>query len=318
MEKSIKNVWERDFLFSVAFIKFIELIPEAVIFRNTKGDVVLTNTKAQALFHYSKDEFKACSIEDLVPETIKGVHASLREDFFLRPSPRFLEGRDLDLFAVRKDGSQFPIESALFAIQTEEGPLAVNMLRDVTAQRESQEAIESYAFIDALTDLPNRRYFMENFKRNMAKAERHGQSLGLLFVDLDKFKPINDSAGHDVGDAVLRAIGGRLSGALRKEDFLARIGGDEFVVMVYPLETPAELSAVAKRVLEVCREVIEVSGQVYQTPASIGFSYSEKGEPKVEELLRQADKAMYAAKEQGGDCFVDYKNLNSVEGKDGV
>jgi diguanylate cyclase (GGDEF)-like protein/PAS domain S-box-containing protein len=296
--------WTFSFLVSKAFVGFLDLIPEAAILSNEAGDIVLTNITAQTFFQYSKDEFLKHSIEDLVSEKIRAIHPKMHAYFFENPEPRFLNARDLELYACRKDGSEFPMESALFAIQTDKGPLAVNLLRDISEQKKFDQQISEYAFVDTLTNLPNRRYFNEILERDISKACRHQEKLGILFIDLDKFKPINDTHGHHIGDLVLKEISTRLTHILRVEDLLARIGGDEFIITVFPVSKPHYLDTVAMRILEACHKPMLIENKTLQLSASIGISINNARALDGQNLIDLADKAMYHAKRRGGNCFV--------------
>jgi diguanylate cyclase (GGDEF)-like protein/PAS domain S-box-containing protein len=302
-ENTSKNLWPANFLSSSTFVEFINLMPEAAIFSNEDGKIILTNVIAQTLFQYSEKEFKTITIEDIVPQTIRDIHIKFRKFFFGNPAPRFLEGRGLDLSACKKDGTSFPMESALFAIKTEEGTIAVNLLRDVSSQKEDQAKISEYAFVDALTNLPNRRYFDANLKRNAAKTRRHDQTLALLFIDLDHFKPINDNDGHEIGDNVLRTIADRLANTIRDEDFLARIGGDEFIIMLYPVKDIMAVNKTCERLLTACRAPIHINNKTFVISASIGAGTNSSNVFQENQLLSEADKAMYIAKEKGGDQY---------------
>mgnify|MGYP000651597995 CR=1 FL=1 len=108
-------------------------------------------------------------------------------------------------------------------------------MRDISARKASDEEREKFAYIDALTELPNRRMFEQNYARNIHRVKRHDHQLALFFIDLDRFKPVNDKYGHKVGDALLVAVANCLKKTIRDEDFLSRLGGDEFLVMLYPL-----------------------------------------------------------------------------------
>ena len=296
--------WQWEFLMSESFVSFFDLIPEAGILSNEAGEVILANETAQRVFGYSQDEMLNKTIEDLVPPSIKKEHVKLRQWFFENPKPRFLESRSLDLQACKKNGELFPMESSLFAIHTNKGMIAVNLIRDISQQKADQEAITQFAFVDSLTNLPNTRYFQTNLKHNAARAKRHKESLGVLFVDLDHFKPINDIQGHQVGDSVLQQVAALLLKSVREEDLLARVGGDEFVVMVYPAQNMTMLERAAERLLAVCRQPITVEEQTFQISASIGIAISSEGDFDAQELVHVADKAMYQAKAKGGDCFV--------------
>lgn len=306
------HIWQMSFILSDAFKGFIELIPDAVIFSNVDGNVILTNTRARDLFQYSLKEIDSITIEDLVPNKIKNNHIRMREIFFKNPYPRFLSSRKFELKAKKKDNSIFPMDAALFALQTNEGPLAVNMIRDITDQEENRKQLSEYAFVDALTQLPNRRYFSENLKKYFAKAQRHNEKLALLFIDLDKFKPINDNFGHETGDFVLQKISSRLSVALRCDDFLSRIGGDEFVLILYPVNDRAGVCKVARKIISECSRSVEFGEQQFIVGASIGISIYNDDQNAIvnsDELLKQADQAMYAAKTKGGNYFIIYDEI---------
>ena len=217
-------LWHYDFLFSDSFVEFLNLLPEAALISDTKGNILLSNMVAQRLFGFSRDEFLTCKVEDLVPDAIREVHPKLRKMFFEHPKPRFIESRDIELCASKKDGSVFPMESSLFAIKTDKGLLAINLIRDITQQKLEQKKIESYAFVDSITNLPNRRYFDTAINHNLLNVSDK-QAVGLLFVDVDKFKNINDKYGHSTGDMVLKVVAERLLKSVRGKDIVARIGG---------------------------------------------------------------------------------------------
>tara|TARA_R110002126_G_scaffold291802_1_gene459133 strand:+ start:33998 stop:34942 length:945 start_codon:yes stop_codon:yes gene_type:complete len=304
-EKKMKHIhWTYDFIMSDSFLGFLDLIPEAVVISEESGKIIITNRVAQQLFQYAEDDFRQCSIEDLVPEKIRAIHPKLRADFFESPKPRFLAGRNLDLYACRKDGSGFPMESALFAIKTDQGQLGVNLLRDITEQKKDAEIITKYAFVDTLTGLPNRRYFDDYVKRTASIARRSGAMLGFIYLDLDLFKPINDTHGHDVGDLVLQEISDRISSTLRTEDLLARIGGDEFVLTVSSFTNPKHLEKLAERILNACCQPIFIDEQSLLLSVSVGISFNQGKDFDEQALIKSADQAMYQAKKQGGNCFV--------------
>lgn len=302
-----------DFLLSNTFTDFINLIPEAVLISNQNGEIILANGVASTLFQYSLEEFKTITIEALVPEQIRKVHVEMRQHFFDDPRPRHLENRGLNLSAIKKDQTAFPMESALFAIHTEQGILAVNMIQDVSERLEQQRKISEFAFIDALTNLPNRRYFDATIERTAEKAKRHNHPLALLYIDLDHFKPINDEQGHETGDQVLNQMGQRIASSIRKEDFLARVGGDEFVIIIFPLENKNALNDVLDRIVSQCRQPVICGDQQFQLSASIGISMSSEVDLDHQILLEQADKAMYDAKAKGGDCYVYFVNASFFE-----
>ncbi|MDF1646576.1 MAG: sensor domain-containing diguanylate cyclase [Legionellaceae bacterium] len=299
--------WDHAFLTSKNFINFLQLVPEAVILSTESGEIILTNQVAQKLFQYTKTDFLQINIDDLVPDKIKAIHPKLRASFFENPTPRYLESRELQLSAQRKDGSTFPMESSLFAIQTDKGPIAVNLLRDISLQKADEAQMTQYAFVDTVTNLPNRRYFDDHIKRLASKVQRDKATLGLLYIDLDKFKPINDNYGHDIGDLILKTISSRLSQVLRAEDLIARVGGDEFILTIFPIPEQHYLDTIAKRILAACNQSIDIKNKQYQLSASIGIAFNTSSLFDEQKLIQLADKAMYHAKEQGGNCFAYMK-----------
>lgn len=295
--------WDYNFLFSKQFISFLDLIPEAAILSNETGEVIIANSTAQKLFGLSKERFLKAVIEDFVPENIRKFHTKLRKSFFKDPKPRYMEGRNLELLACKSDGSYFPMESALFAIHTDRGLIAVNLIRDVSEKNKENRKITEYAFVDTLTNLANRRYFDKTIAKNLIRASKHKQMFALLYIDLDNFKPINDERGHTVGDKVLKIVAKRLSSSIRDVDFLARVGGDEFAIMLYPYTNEALLTKLANRVIRACQKPIKIDGVVINISASIGICITD-GHDSAENIISCADNAMYKAKEKGGSTYM--------------
>jgi len=177
-------------------------------------------------------------------------------------------------------------------------------ITDVTERKQAEAHTHRLAHFDALTGLPNRRLLTERIGQALAAARRHGQVGALLFLDLDNFKQINDARGHSVGDRLLRQVAARLAGELRADDVVARLGGDEFVVIAGQLGGDLEAGArharaVADKLREVLARPCELDGSSYVSTASIGITLFPKDREGVDDLLREADIAMYRAKEAG-------------------
>jgi diguanylate cyclase (GGDEF)-like protein len=156
---------------------------------------------------------------------------------------------------------------------------------------------------DALTGLPNRVLLRDRINQALAQTRRHGSGPAVLFIDLDRFKGVNDSLGHHVGDQVLRAVAGRLRGVLRPGDTLARLGGDEFVALCQDLGEAGQAVAVARRVTAALQRPFDAGGDRVLVAASIGMAFATTGDESPESLLQEADAAMYRAKENGGGRF---------------
>jgi len=185
----------------------------------------------------------------------------------------------------------------------------VMTLDDITAQRAAQEEIENLAYYDALTGLPNRRLLNDRLQQSLAAGNRTGQFRSLFFIDLDQFKQLNDTQGHDVGDRLLLEVTKRLRRCVRESDTLARLGGDEFVVVLEQLsieadEAASQARAVADKIIRSISVPCDLNGISYSGSASIGIAMFDGSERSIDELLKRADLAMYQAKANGRNAFA--------------
>ena len=171
--------------------------------------------------------------------------------------------------------------------------------RDITARVQAEEELARMAHYDALTNLPNRGLLLARLTRAMGRADRADTLVAVLFLDLDQFKEINDSLGHAVGDAVLKAIAQRLEGCLRSTDTVARLGGDEFTILLENLRGTDEIAGIADKLLRAIARPAEVAGQTLHLSTSIGVTVYPRDERNADTLLRNADLAMYHAKQEG-------------------
>ena len=183
----------------------------------------------------------------------------------------------------------------------------VGVMRDISAIKESQQQLEYLANYDALTGLPNRNLFHERLKVGIEKASRHHTGLAVIFIDLDNFKVINDTLGHDTGDLLLVEVARRLKSCMRQEDTVCRLGGDEFTVFVEDLVDPETLVNTAQRIVEVICEPYHVSGHDIFVTGSMGISVYPNDGKTISELVKNADTAMYKVKEQGKNSFQFFR-----------
>jgi len=178
--------------------------------------------------------------------------------------------------------------------------------RDVTHQRLAEQQVLKLARYDGLTGLPNRSMFIDELERTLARARRHGEAFALFFIDLDRFKNINDSLGHGAGDQLLKVMAERLRGLLRDSDLVARLGGDEFVVLLDTKVDAAGLAHVARKTLAVIGEPVPIDSRSYQVTGSIGISLYPDDGADAAALLKNADAAMYLAKDRGKNNYQFY------------
>ncbi len=184
------------------------------------------------------------------------------------------------------------------------GTGALITFTDITSLREAEETIRRLAYTDVATDLPNRRLFGDRLERAIAQAKRDGGIVGVLFLDLDGFKAVNDLYGHDAGDEVLRLIARRLTNVVRESDTVARYGGDEFLVLLPSLSAPDGAAVVARKILRALEAPIDLEGRQVRVSASIGISLYPIDADNGTALIEKADVAMYRAKKRGKSQYV--------------
>ena len=187
----------------------------------------------------------------------------------------------------------------------------VGGLRDITERKKSEEQLAYLAYHDQLTGLPNRKAFYERMEDSIISCSRpQRDGWALLFLDLDRFKDINDTVGHDAGDELLKEVGKRIQNSIRATDYLYRLGGDEFTIIVTNLSEDVDASYVARRVLDDLARPFHIHGNEFFITASVGISvYPEDGE-EVETLVKNADMAMYAAKEESNSYSFYSEKMN--------
>jgi diguanylate cyclase (GGDEF)-like protein/PAS domain S-box-containing protein len=179
----------------------------------------------------------------------------------------------------------------------------VGALLDITDRKLAEERLVYLAHHDALTNLPNRTLLAERLQRSLTRAQRRSRAVAVLFVDIDRFKSVNDSIGHNGGDAVLRAVGKRLHEMLRPGDTIARPGGDEFIIVLDDLAKPGDAGIIAEKILATITKPIRAADTELVVSASIGIALAPADGTITDDLLRNADAAMYVAKNRGGDTI---------------
>lgn len=209
----------------------------------------------------------------------------------------------------RKDDTYIWLESNSKAIrdpESNETKEIIAVSRDITKRKESEERLLYLANYDSLTGLPNRALFRDRLRRSVARAQRNETKVALFFIDLDRFKNINDSLGHHAGDQLLRSVSRRLKQYARKGDTIARLGGDEFTVILEGIKDPEDASIVAEKILELMEPQFKLDGHNVVVTPSIGITVFPDDASDMRSLLKNADTAMYRSKDKGGNCFQFY------------
>ncbi len=278
------------------FRDLLESAPDAIVISDEEGRIVLINSQTERMFGYSRSELIGAPVEQLVPPRFVASRELSPRRLDSHPQPM---GSGIDLFARRKDGTEFPVEITFGPIETEQGRLLSAAVRDVTERKLAADALAHQATHDALTGLPNRPLFLDRLDHALARARRSRGRLAVLFLDLDDFKLVNDTRGHEAGDQLLVAVKPRLMAELRPGDTVARFGGDEFVVLCEDLVADAAALSIAERIAEACARPIMIGDHEHVVSASIGIVIVERGHSTPSNVLRDADAAMYRAKAGG-------------------
>ncbi|MBI5333402.1 MAG: EAL domain-containing protein [Burkholderiales bacterium] len=280
--------------------------PDGLLVVDAGGVIRHANAQASAMFGWPLPELLGQAVEALLPEAVRGRHVGLRQGFAAAPHRRDMaEGQWLR--ARRRDGSTFPIEVALVPQRAPHIDTTLCIVRDVSRRRALEESLLQQAAHDALTGLANRRHFTERMGQMLAHARRQQQQLAVMFIDLDHFKKTNDTLGHEMGDRLLCEIAARLRGALRESDLLARMGGDEFAVVLADMAHSGDANIVARKLLDLLLKPVCIDGHEMLVGASIGITLFPHDGQAAEELLRHADLAMYRAKASGRNAWCFYQ-----------
>jgi diguanylate cyclase (GGDEF)-like protein/PAS domain S-box-containing protein len=207
---------------------------------------------------------------------------------------------------VRLDYAELDVEVSGVPFSLRGAPAVQIIFRDITARIEAKQLLERMAYYDQLTHLPNRALFFDRLSVNLAQAKRYGYCFAVLYLDLDGFKQVNDSLGHDRGDYLLKLVAGRLERCLRSSDTVSRMGGDEFVIIMSRISAPEDAAVVADKVIATLSAEFDLNGERCFIGGSVGISLYPGDADDVDALLNKADSAMYQAKQAGGRNFRYY------------
>lgn len=282
------------------FRSVIQSASDAIFLIDQEGKVTLWNKAAQTIFGYDENEILNSSITSLMG-TKYAQKASL---FGLKPTLENLlapmSGKTINAFGRRKDGSEFPLELSGSVWKTTEGNYYTAIIRDITERQAAEDRLLHEATHDSLTGLPNRTKFKEILEKSIVTLEKNVEKqFAVLFLDLDRFKVINDSLGHVIGDKLLVSIGERLKNCVRPHDTVSRFGGDEFTILLSQIADSSIVTEIAERLQRELSVPFKIDGFEVFTSASIGIILSEDNSGNSESFLRDADSAMYRAKEGG-------------------
>ncbi len=290
--------------------------PDIVFMLDQNGHFRFLNSKVESLLGYRPEDLEGRHIRHLIEEQDVGrVDWAFRDPTISADNPRTIELKLKSRGSARGNRhfevTAFPVEET-----TSESGDPVREIygtaRDITERKEAEAFINFQAYHDLLTRLPNRALFKDRLGLSMSQAERNNQKLAVMFIDLDRFKVVNDSLGHAMGDRLLQAVTQRLEGCLRQGDTLSRFGGDEFTLLLPEIRNTDDARTIARKLMEALKSPFKLGEHEVYVGVSIGIAlYPDSGQ-KLEELIQQADVAMYHVKGRGKDGYQFYTESMNV------
>jgi diguanylate cyclase (GGDEF)-like protein/PAS domain S-box-containing protein len=261
-----------------------------------EGKIVYANPKAEDTFGYLNDELLGLYVEELIPERYHRSHKALRQNYVVSPQNMAMNSGRV-VTGLRKNGVEFSLQIGIT-------PLDDKYIL-LSCIESSNEIIKPSSSNDPLTGLPNRKVFDEYSDKLHKLAIRNNKSISIAFIDLDKFKSVNDQFGHHIGDVVICEVANKLIHNVRTSDIIARVGGDEFIICLYDIGNRAHLKRHLERLISQISSISNVEGNSIDIGASIGsIITSTPQNVQVSEMITQADKLMYKAKKTGKGLAV--------------
>ena len=291
----------------------LDSIGEAVLRADSQGKVTYLNRIAEKVTGWSREEAQGRPVAEVL-KLIDGASRAAVGDALgaarQEDETASSTAGSTNCILVRRDGFEVDVESKTTLIHEhgESVSGAIVAFRDVSADRAKSLELSHLAQHDALTDLPNRVLFNDRLEQAISLAERQDKQLAVMFVDLDHFKKINDSLGHDIGDKVLQSVAGRLKGCIRRSDTISRIGGDEFVVLLSQVEHAEDAAISARKALRALTAPHAIDGKSLDINVSIGVSTYPIDGQDAESLLNRADNALYEAKQRGRNNYQFFRH----------
>ena len=284
-------------------IGVIENTPEGVLITDAAQRVISVNPAFVRNTGYS--------IEEIVGQNPSILSSGRHDRAFYQRMWSTIEDKGSwqgEIWNRRKNGDIYVEWLSVVAIRNAAGTVShyAGLFSDITTQEHVRDRLHNLAYYDALTDLPNRELFNDRLENALAQARREGRQVGVMFLDLDRFKQINDSLGHAVGDELLKAVADILLSCVRESDTVARLGGDEFTILMAGVTLEDDVTLVAHQIVAALACPLTFAGHELRTSASIGTAIFPSDGSDAETLLRNADVAMYTAKQAGRNMFRRY------------
>lgn len=291
------------------FRTVIEASPNGILLVDEAGKIIRINKECEEIFGYERSELVGMGIDTLVPDDLVKKHKKFRNTFASEAKSRHM-GPDREVFGLKKDGSLIRLEVGLAPIVGPDGKrITVTTCVDATERWKAQEQIRRMALFDELSGLPNRHGFLVGLEHAISELEITHEKFGVLLIDIDRFRDLNDNYGHDRGDEVIRRVVGRIRKNLRPTDMLSRIGGDEIAVIVDMSErVEQDVAEVAERVRRTFNQPLKFDEVEAYVTVSIGGCVCPDNAESIDQVIKALDVAISEAKKQGRDTVVLYSD----------
>ncbi len=272
----------------------MEAAGDAIILMQSDGRILEVNRRALELLGYTREEMLTLRGQQLFPPDVQGDTTN-RYNRIINTG----ETVDSTTTITRKDLRSFPVEAVESRVEMQGKYMVLSIFRDISERKAAEERIHYLAYHDSLTGLPNRTLLIDRLEQAIREAHRRNTMAGVVFIDLDNFKSVNDTLGHDFGDELLQGAAMRIRSALRSEDTVARLGGDEFIVLIKEPRSPGDVNLVAQKIIQSMSVPFVISGHTFHISCSIGMSIYPRDGVDCGVLLRTADEALYQVKKEG-------------------
>jgi diguanylate cyclase (GGDEF)-like protein/PAS domain S-box-containing protein len=276
---------------------------DAVVQMDFDGHITGWNHQAEKIFGWKADEILDLTIEQtIIPERYRDAHNKGMKRF-LQNAKTSVMNNLIEIHALHRDGHEFPVELSVSVIDSTDLQEFNAYIRDISERKHAETIIWNQANFDSLTSLPNRNLFLQKLEHEMRSCDRSNLSLALLYIDLDRFKDVNDSLGHDLGDLLLVEISRRLKKAIREIDTVSRLSGDEFSIILGQINDQLSVQPVCQQILNALAEPYQLDNEKVFLTASIGVTFYPGDSKNIEVLQRNGNQAMYAAKGEGRNRY---------------
>ena len=282
---------------------FFDSSIDALVQMDFDGHITGWNRQAEAIFGWSAEDILDHRIEDtIIPLRYRAAHSQAMKRF-LDNGETSVMNTLVEIHALHRDGHEFPVELSVSVIDSPDLQEFSAYIRDISERKHAETVIWNQANFDSLTGLPNRNLFLQKLEHEIRSCDRSNQSMALLYLDVDRFKDVNDSLGHDMGDLLLVEISSRLKKVVREIDTVARLSGDEFTIILGNIDDQLAVQPICQELLDSLARPYQLGNEKVFLTGSIGVTFYPQDSKDIEALQRNADQAMYAAKSEGSNRY---------------